>query len=224
MFTPICAECHQGSFAPAGLSLAAGEAFANIVGVTATEVPSLSRIAPGDPDNSWLIQKISLDNPPVGGRMPLGGPPLDDETINFIRQWVADGALPGSADALLFAPRMLTASISQDSVLNSMPDSVNIVWSSPIDNSTFDASTVSLLKSNDGVTTEDTSIAFTVADSSNPYVTTLEINDPAATSGNYQLQITGDGDIYARSFDARAIDGDGDGIEGGTLILDFSVE
>ncbi|HKY91500.1 MAG TPA: hypothetical protein VJM11_10695 [Nevskiaceae bacterium] len=93
VFTPICTRCHAGASAPEGMSLEDGRAYAALVGVHSNEVPSLFRVAPGDPDNSYLVHKIS-GTQAVGERMPLDLPPLPDTTIAVIRQWITDGAAP----------------------------------------------------------------------------------------------------------------------------------
>ena len=42
---------------------------------------------------AFLIQK--LEGPMLGGRMPANGPPyLQQATVDVIRQWIQDGALP----------------------------------------------------------------------------------------------------------------------------------
>ncbi len=156
--------------------------------------------------------------------MPLFGPPLSQSDIDFIRQWVENGALPDSLNAVALAPRAVSASVKQDVVLDSMPNRVTIVWSSPIDSSTFSDSTVSLRRNNIGENNDvQTAIDVSVVTQDNPFVTTLLINDPAAIAGDFQLRIAGEGDIPARAIDARAIDGDGDGVEGGNFVLDFSI-
>lgn len=95
VFTPNCATagCHQGAGAPQGLRLEEGVAFDFLVNVPSNEVPSLLRVEPGNPDDSYLVQKIE-GTAAVGSRMPLGGPPLDQELIDAVRQWIADGANP----------------------------------------------------------------------------------------------------------------------------------
>jgi hypothetical protein len=93
VFTPICSVCHAGGSAPQGLRLDAANSYAMLVGVASSEVPSLNRVAPGDPDNSYMVQKIE-GHAAVGARMPFGGPYLDPEVIAQIRQWVTDGAMP----------------------------------------------------------------------------------------------------------------------------------
>jgi mono/diheme cytochrome c family protein len=96
IFTPICSVCHIGGGAPEGLRLDAADSFNLLVGVPSTEVPSLMRVKPGDPDNSYIIQKLE-GHAAVGAQMPLGGPYLSISTIAFIRQWITDGAQASAA-------------------------------------------------------------------------------------------------------------------------------
>jgi hypothetical protein len=74
------------------MSLSADQTFANVVGVASTEVPSLNRIEPGNPDGSYLLRKVE-GSAAVGGRMPLDGPPyLSNAQIQAIRDWISAGA------------------------------------------------------------------------------------------------------------------------------------
>src|SRR5262245_12326579 len=57
VFTPICTQCHIGAAAPLGLRLDEGSSFAMLVNAPSVEVPSLLRVSPGHPDDSYLIQK-----------------------------------------------------------------------------------------------------------------------------------------------------------------------
>ena len=91
VFTPVCTACHAGAAAPQGLRLDAASSAASLIGVPSTEVPSVLRVAPGNPDASYLIQKLE-GNAAVGDRMPLGGPFLDAPTIEVIREWISQGA------------------------------------------------------------------------------------------------------------------------------------
>ena len=50
-------------------------------------------INPGRPDESYLVEKIAVDEPTRGRRMPRGMPPLSDEEMETIRSWVLGGAL-----------------------------------------------------------------------------------------------------------------------------------
>ena len=95
VFGPICSGCHSGPTStnlPSGMNLStAAESFAALVGVTSLQVGTLNRVTVGDPENSYLIDKLE-GTQTVGVRMPQGGPFLDQATIDMIRQWIADGA------------------------------------------------------------------------------------------------------------------------------------
>jgi hypothetical protein len=111
IFTPICSVCHAGASAPEGLHLDAGNSYNMLVGVPSTEVPSILRVKPGDPDNSYIIQKLE-GHAAVGGQMPLGGPYLSTATIAFVRQWITDGAQPSPlAAAAAAAPFAITSMV-----------------------------------------------------------------------------------------------------------------
>jgi len=96
IFTPICTACHIGASAPHGLQLDAAHSYALLVGVASVEVPSLQRIKPNDPTNSYLVQKIE-GIAAVGARMPQGCPTsqpcLSQATIDQVKAWVSAGAL-----------------------------------------------------------------------------------------------------------------------------------
>ena len=79
VFTPICAQCHVGAAAPLGFRLDAAASYAMLINTPSVEVPGLRRISPGDPNNSYLIQKIE-GHASVGAQMPLGGPALSADT------------------------------------------------------------------------------------------------------------------------------------------------
>jgi len=92
VFTPMCTSCHGAAIANQGMRLDEGNSFASIVNVDSQEISALKRIKPGDPDNSYLIQKLRGSSTIAGDRMPLGGPFLSQDTIDTIAQWVANGA------------------------------------------------------------------------------------------------------------------------------------
>lgn len=128
IFTPICSVCHIGGSAPQGLRLDAADSFNMLVGVPSTEVPSLMRVKPGDPDNSYIIQKLE-GHAAVGAQMPFGCPTsqpcLTTSTIAFIRQWITDGAPPSAtATAAVSAATPL-------SITSIVPDGVEAVSESP---------------------------------------------------------------------------------------------
>ncbi len=91
VFNVHCIVCHSGAEPPAQLSLESIVAYSNLVGVSSTEVPAILRVAAGDPDNSYLIQKLE-GTAAVGAQMPFGATPLPAETIAVIREWISAGA------------------------------------------------------------------------------------------------------------------------------------
>ncbi len=79
-----------------GLRLDAANSYALLVGIASGERPNLLRVAPGDPNNSYLIQKLE-GTAGIGERMPAGLPALPQADIDVIRQWITDGAQPSSS-------------------------------------------------------------------------------------------------------------------------------
>jgi len=91
-----CSGCHSGPTSgnlPSGMNLTStNNSFNALVNVSSIQVGSLNRVTPGDPDNSYIVQKLE-GTAAVGGRMPQGGPFLNQATIDMLRQWIMDGAL-----------------------------------------------------------------------------------------------------------------------------------
>jgi hypothetical protein len=95
VFTPICSGCHTGGGAnlPQSMNLTTVSAsFTSLVNTQSVQVPALSRVAPSNPDDSYLIRKLEGGPNIVGDRMPRFGTPLDQPTINAIRLWITNGA------------------------------------------------------------------------------------------------------------------------------------
>jgi hypothetical protein len=93
VFSQSCAVsgCHGGAAAQQGMRLDPGFAFGNLVCVHVPRDPSKIRVIPGDPDDSFIIQKLE-GTQTLGDRMPDGGPYLPQSTIDVIRDWIANGA------------------------------------------------------------------------------------------------------------------------------------
>jgi hypothetical protein len=87
----VFSSCHGATSPNEGMSLVA-PTYATIVGVASSEAPDLMRISPGNPDASYLLQKISSATPRDGVRMPPDQP-LPANKIEAIRAWIAAGAL-----------------------------------------------------------------------------------------------------------------------------------
>jgi hypothetical protein len=93
VFTPTCANlgCHDPLGQQSQMILTAARAYEQTVGRASVEMPSLMRVAPGDPANSYLYRKITGAGI-TGDRMPQAGPPLDEAKIKLVRDWIRRGA------------------------------------------------------------------------------------------------------------------------------------
>jgi hypothetical protein len=92
LLLPRCATagCHTAS-APAGnLDLASAGVEARLVGVESV-CPSKVLVAPGDPDDSYFVEKLTNATPACGGRMPSASA-MDPGDIACITDWIS--ALP----------------------------------------------------------------------------------------------------------------------------------
>jgi len=103
LFAENCAlsGCH-GARPEAELSLGGAPAAIHgmIVGVASVTAPELPRVAPGDPDGSFLVRKLegSFDDlacvdDDCGVRMPKAADRLRAECIETVRAWIEAGAL-----------------------------------------------------------------------------------------------------------------------------------
>jgi len=145
VFTAICTACHAGAGAPQGLRLDAANSYDLLVGVPSTEVPSLLRVKPGDPEHSYLVQKLE-GRASVGARMPFGGPYLDASTIAVIRQWITDGAQrPATAAA---KPTFTVASRAPaiGDTLDAAPTTLIVGFTHELDRTRIDASSLRLVR------------------------------------------------------------------------------
>lgn len=101
IFNPHClsAGCHNGTAQAGGLNLTAGVSYGDLVGVTPTnadaDAAGLQRVTPFEPDNSFLLVKLTGPAPGEGARMPQGMSPLPASDIEMIRAWIAEGAPRG---------------------------------------------------------------------------------------------------------------------------------
>jgi hypothetical protein len=89
-----CVMCHQDSLPMGALDLMPRIAYAALVGVRSSEIKML-RVAPGNPEQSYLFHKIAGSNALIGGNgnsMPLGQPPLSKEDVGIVGRWIAQGA------------------------------------------------------------------------------------------------------------------------------------
>jgi len=146
VFTPICSVCHIGAGAPEGLQLDAAHSYNLLVGVPSAEVPSLLRVKPGDPTNSYIVHK--LKGPPgiVGNQMPLGETPLSQATQAAISQWIANGAPNAPAAAAAAASSFeIEGTVPLDhEMVNAPPPRIVVTFTQEVDASLVNESTITV--------------------------------------------------------------------------------
>ena len=90
-----CVRCHtpgRSGFREVGMDFSTPDvAYAHLVGVRSVLKPGLLRVAPGDPNNSFLLHKIE-GRELVGVRMPQNADPLTPGQIQIIARWIQRGA------------------------------------------------------------------------------------------------------------------------------------
>jgi len=96
IFTNSCtaSACHSGAAPKAGLDLTDGNAYDQIVNVASSQCggASRTRIVPGDPMESYLVDKLMNVDKCTGSRMPPTIA-LPTDKIQVISDWVCGGAM-----------------------------------------------------------------------------------------------------------------------------------
>jgi hypothetical protein len=92
------AGCHNTQSQAGGLVLVQASSFGELVNVVpenpAAQAAGLLRVAPFEPERSFILIKLTEPGLGQGDRMPLGAPPLSPADIGLIRDWIAAGASP----------------------------------------------------------------------------------------------------------------------------------
>ena len=83
--------CHTGGSQAGGLALDDEVFIQNTVGVKAKGNADLYLIHPGEPEQSFLLQRLQGAEG-TGSQMPLGGTPFNDEELELFVNWIDDCA------------------------------------------------------------------------------------------------------------------------------------
>lgn len=235
VFTPTCATtgCHFGAGAPEGLRLDDASSFGLLVSIPSGEESAILRVAPGDPDNSYLIQKLE-GTASSGQQMPLNAPALSSGTINVIRQWISDGAIDDRLQAS--SPiRVTSLSPVPGSTLTTTPAEIIAIFDREPDASTVNLNTFLLEGSGGDATFSDGNEVSIVAASinvpmANPLTAIFDLNGIALPDDTYRIRLLGDGASMILDLDANALDGEfgtnfpsGDGTQGGDSAATFTI-
>ena len=235
VFNPSCIVCHGGANAPQGLRLDVANSFTNLVGVASRQDSSFLRVMPGNPDLSYVIQKLE-GTASVGEQMPLGGPPVPQATINFVRQWITDGAVPNSGGPPNVPPVVVSLIPDPDSVVGSFPSDITAGFDQDIDASTINNMTFTLIRSGgDGTFGDGNEEVITPASVAlagmNPRLAIMDLTGVSTIEDRYQITLHGSGPNIILGINGAALDGQypgsfpsGDGTEGGDFVVEFEVQ
>jgi hypothetical protein len=86
----LSSACHGGTFPSSRYDLRT-YASSFIPGDLARRIGACA-ILPGDPDHSFMVEKLRSDDPRAGLRMPLEHDPLTEAEIQLIETWILEGA------------------------------------------------------------------------------------------------------------------------------------
>jgi len=90
-----CITCHTnvGRNPAGGLNLTHDLAYDQLVNVPSRNKPGAIRVAPGDPESSYLVHKVEGRPGIFGDRMPNDGPPfLSEGQTLILKRWIEIGA------------------------------------------------------------------------------------------------------------------------------------
>lgn len=235
VFTPICVECHGGATAPLGLRLDETNSYGLLVGISSVEQPSVPRVAPGNPNTSYLIQKLE-GTAAFGARMPLGREPLAQSDIDVIRQWIIDGAqrrMPANDSTPV---RVTALSPLPSSTVDVLPSSIIAMFDHDLNASTVNATTFFVERSGGDGTFEDGNEVSIVPSAvtvplANPASVRFELTGVASIADAYRVRIVGTGPASVQDVSGRVLDGEllphglpsGDGAQGGDFVATFVV-
>jgi hypothetical protein len=225
VFDQYCVHCHAGANAPVGLRLDAANSYANLVGVASGERPNLMRVAPGDANNSYIIQKLE-GTAGVGERMPAGLPALPQSDINVIRQWIGDGALPASAGT---GPiRVTSVSPEPSSKMLALPASITVGFDRELNAPSVTTATFTLTRAGvDGMlgTADDVAIApaSVTVPLVNPRSAVMDLRGVPPVLDRYGITLVGTSPAAILDLSGNALDGESDGVAGGDFTAAFSV-
>jgi hypothetical protein len=198
IFTPICAGCHSGANPPANLSLDAAHSYNDLVNVPSTEEPTLDRVKPGDPTDSFLVIHLQKDG---------DGAPASD--IPFVIQWITDGAQPGTSVMPMDVEFKVSAvEPNLGDALHSSPPRIIVGFTQELDTAGIVPGAVRLERIDDNV---DSPIATTITvptsvsiPAHNPRALILT---PAAAlpAGQYQVVMSMDSAFAVRSLSGASL-------------------
>ena len=227
IFTPTCASasCHGGANPAAELNLEADSSYSNLVGVASTQDAAIERVVAGDPDSSYLIQKLE-GTAATGGVMPPSGG-LPQATIDVVRQWITDGAIddrvastgpvklralsPTAGSVLSFPPTRVIAGFDRELNAASV-DGYTVVIESTGGDGNFDNGAVPVPASNVRLAPGNSAAIL------------VDLSESDLADDTYRIRLSGGPDLAIEDLDGQRFDGDADGMSGGDYVAEFTLK
>ena len=206
--------------------------YAMLVNVPSSQNNTILRVAPNDPDNSYLVQKLE-GTAGTGAQMPLGGAPLPQAQIDVIRQWITDGAIDDRAPSS--NPVRVTDLSPLPGSDGVAPTEIVATFDRELDASTVNGNTFLLQGSGgDGTFGDGNEVDITANAITTPAMTpmsaTFDLTGVAVADDTYEVRLLGSGGSVILDIDANALDGEfggafpsGDGTAGGDFETTFTV-
>jgi len=191
IFTPICAGCHSGANPPANLSLDAAHSYNDLVNVPSTEEPTLDRVKPGDPTDSFLVIHMQKDG---------DGAPASD--IPFVVQWIMDGALPGSSPMAAHSEfRVEAVEPNPGDTLQAPPPRIIVGFTQELDTSSLIPGAVRLERIDEGADAQSGALAIPARVSIPAHNARALLVTPESplSPGRYQVVLNMDSGVVVRS-------------------------
>jgi hypothetical protein len=214
IFTPICAGCHGGANPAANLSLDAAHSYNDLVNVPSTEEPALDRVKPGDPTDSYLVIHLQKD-----------GDGASASDIQFVVQWIQDGALPGSSPMSMSSEfKVAAVTPNPGDTLHAPPARIVIGFSQELDTGGLNPAAVRLQRINETDDAQSGMLAIPVSVSIPAHNARALLVTPESTllPGRYQVVLNLDSSAAVRSQSGTPLYG-GDPEVGERLVSSFSV-
>ena len=214
IFTPLCSSCHSGANPAANLDLDAAHSYNDLINVPSTEQPTIVRVKPGDPTDSFLVQHIQKE-----------GDGASATDLSFIEQWITAGAPPGSS-AVAMSDKFQVASVEPDmgDQRSAAPPHIIAGFTQELDASRIDATTVSLERlEGDGSAQVMIKIPAHVAvPSGNPSAMIVTPNS-ALVPGSYRVVVDSPDGAEIGSIGGASLSVPTRGGGGGRVITQFSI-
>ena len=200
------------------------------MGIDSVGAPGTQRVNAGNPDISYLIQRLEATS---GTVMPPAGM-IPQEDIDMVRQWITAGAIDDTV-VVLDPIQVSSLTPAPNATLTTVPTQVVAGFTRDLDVSTVNAMTYTLTASggdgnfNSGNEVQITAAGITVP-GANQASAVFDLTGVALADDTYRVTLFGNGANMIMDLDANALDGEnnggfpsGNGIEGGDYIAQFTL-